>query len=110
MVSSPLSNPIKEFPHLFEGLGKTSVEYQITLEEGAEPYAINVPRRVAIPLMPKVKAKLERMERLGVISRIEEPTTWCAGMAVVPKLGGKVHICVDLTREHLPRATCPSSS
>ena len=38
------------------------------------------------------------MERLGVISHIEETTTWCAGIVIVPKSGGKVRISVDLTR------------
>ncbi|XP_064468610.1 uncharacterized protein K02A2.6-like [Ornithodoros turicata] len=37
------------------------------------------------------------MERLGVISRVEEATEWCAPMVVVPKRNGKVRICVDLT-------------
>ena len=38
------------------------------------------------------------MEKLGVISKINSPTDWCAGMVVVPKSNGKVRICVDLTR------------
>ena len=36
------------------------------------------------------------MEALGVISKVEEPTPWCAGMVVVPKKFGKIRICVDL--------------
>ena len=36
------------------------------------------------------------MEELGVISKVSEPTEWCAGMVVVPKASGKVRICVDL--------------
>ena len=38
------------------------------------------------------------MESMGVITRIDEPTEWCAGMVVVPKRGGKVRICVDVTK------------
>ena len=38
------------------------------------------------------------MEKLGVVSKINSPTDWCAGMVVVPKSNGKVRICVDLTR------------
>ena len=38
------------------------------------------------------------MESMGVISRVNQPTEWCAGMVVVPKASGKVRICVDLTK------------
>jgi len=48
--------------------------------------------------MPKVKKELERMETMGVITRVQEPTEWCAGMVVVPKPNGSVRICVDLTK------------
>ena len=36
------------------------------------------------------------MEKAGVISKVSQPTPWCAGMVVVPKKNGKVCICVDL--------------
>ena len=35
------------------------------------------------------------MESLGVITKIEQATEWCAGMVVVPKKSGSVRICVD---------------
>ncbi len=57
-----------------------------------------MPRRVAIPMLPKVKAVLQGMEDMGVVSRVREPTEWCAGMVPFPKPGGKVRICIDLTR------------
>ena len=36
------------------------------------------------------------METIGVISKVDKPTPWCAGMVVVPKKGGDIRICVDL--------------
>ena len=45
--------------------------------------------------MPKVKAELEQM---GVVRHVREPTDWYSGIVVVPKGGGRVRICVDLTR------------
>jgi len=33
---------------------------------------------------------------MGVISKVDKPTPWCAGMVVVPKKSGAVRICVDL--------------
>ena len=73
-------------------------EYTIKLVEGAKPFSLATPRRVALPLLEPVKRELERMEKLGVIARVNEPTEWCAGMVVVPKADGRVRICVDLTR------------
>ena len=61
-------------------------------------FYFNSATKVTIPLMTKVKGELERMLELGVISEVEEPTKWCAGMVVVPKPNGQVRICVYLTK------------
>ena len=90
--------PEECFPNLFTGLGKLNGEYTICLREGAQPFALNTPRRVPVPLMRAVKDELDRMQRLGVIEPVETPTEWCAGMVVVPKHNGHVRICVDLTK------------
>ena len=105
-------SPIQRFPDLFKGLGKMEGEYTIQLKEGAVPFALTNPRRVAIPLMDSVIAELQRMEKLEVISRIDEPTDWCAGMVVVPKAKKQVRICVDLTKlnENVRRETPTSSN
>jgi hypothetical protein len=42
---------------------------KIVLEPDAKPYSVTVPRRVPIPLMPKVEAELKRMEEHGVIEK-----------------------------------------
>ena len=89
---------VKRFSHLFCGLGKLKDNYTIKLRKDAQPFSLTTPRRIALPLLPKVKAELQRMEDLGVISKVKEPTEWCAGMVVVPKANGKVRICVDLTK------------
>ena len=36
------------------------------------------------------------MEEMGVISKVDQPTEWCAGMVVVPKSNGSIRICIDL--------------
>ena len=50
--------------------------------------------------MKKVKEELERMEKLGVISKVDITADWRADMAVVPKPNGRIRICVDLTKLH----------
>ena len=48
--------------------------------EGGSRATFYTPRSVAIPLRSKVKEELHRMEAMGVISKISDPTPWCAGM------------------------------
>ena len=74
-----------------------------TMKEGAVPYAVTAPRRVPIPLMEAVKKALADMEENGVITKVTQPTDWCAPMVPVlkptqPGEEKKVRICVDYKR------------
>ena len=89
-----LADVKKDFPKLFTGLGDFGKPYAIKLKEDAKPHALYTPRNVPIPLQGKVLEELNRMESLGVISKVSEPTSWCAGMVVVPKQSGDVRICL----------------
>ena len=91
-------SPKDQYPSLFRGLGKLKGDYHIELRDDARPFALSTPRRVAIPLLKSVQQELDRMERTGVITKVNQPTEWCAGMVVVPKANGGVRICVDLTK------------
>ncbi len=75
------------FPKAFNGLGILGEEYEIKL---GCPYAINAPLNVPIPLRPKVQEEINRMEKIGVIRKVSQPTPWCAGMVVVPKKSGSI--------------------
>ncbi|KAK3738629.1 hypothetical protein RRG08_006727 [Elysia crispata] len=86
-----------EFPELFKSLGKLADPYTIRLRPDVEPKCICTARRIAHPLLPKVKAEIDRMITEGVISPVEQPTDWCSGIVVVPKPNNTVQICVDLT-------------
>ena len=101
----------KKYPQLFHGLGELEGEYEIQLKPNAQPFAITSPRRIPLPMKSKVKAEITRMEKLGVIRKVEQSTEWCAGMVTVPKPNGKVRICVDLTKlnESVCRENVPTS-
>ena len=87
---------IYKFPSLFQGLGSFGEEYTIKLKDGAKPFAIFTPRHVPMPLRTRVKEELHKMESMQAISKVEQPTPWCAGMVVVPKKTGTIRIFVDL--------------
>ena len=86
-----------EYPDLFHGLGKMEVPYKISLKDDAQPFAINVPRRIVLPLVDKTKKELRRTE--DVMCNCESRTTYrlVCPMVVVPKKDD-VRICVDLTK------------
>lgn len=81
---------------MFNGLSNIGEEYTIRLKPDAVLYSLFTLRKVALPLHKKVRDELHQMETMGVITKVTEPTSWCAGMVVVPKRSGDVRICVDL--------------
>jgi len=108
-IYTSLADVKNEFPKVFEGLGSFGEPYKIQLKDDAKPHALYTPRNVPIPLREKVREELNRMESIGVISKVTEPTAWRAGMVVVPKRSGDVRICVDLKalNESVMRETHP---
>ena len=94
-VEASLHTIVEKYPTLFQGLGSMGDPYDIQLQPEAQPYALFTSRNIPLPLRLKVKQELERMESLGIISKVDEPTPWCAGMVVAPKKGGAIRICVD---------------
>ena len=54
---------------------------------------VHAARKVTVALREKVKAELDRMEKLNVISKVDEPTKWVNSMVVVPKQNGAVRTC-----------------
>ena len=85
----------QEFPSLFTGLGTLQGDYEIQVKPDAQPFSLGTARNIPIPPRDKVKQELDAMEAQGVISKVQQPTPWCAGMVVVKKNRG-VRICIDL--------------
>lgn len=86
--------------NVFGDLGEFKCDpVQIRIRRDAEPYSVNTARRIPIPLLPRVKAELDRMLKLNVIQKVTEPTEWCAPMVPVVKKGNRgIRICVDLKK------------
>ena len=95
-ISLNNSSIINQYPKIFTGLGTFKKDFEITIKPEAKPFAIYIPRKVPLPFRQKVQDELARMESLGIISKVDTPTPWCAGMVVVPKKDKTVRICVNL--------------
>ena len=67
--------------------------YTMQLKPEVQP-VVHAARKVTVALREKVKAELNKMEKLNVISKVDEPTKWVNSMVMVPKPNGAVRICL----------------
>ena len=72
-------------PKVFPALGCMPGKYEIKVREGVTPFNLAAPRRIPIPLLPRVREELKRMEDMGVIEKVDQPTEWCPPVVVIPK-------------------------
>lgn len=108
------SNLLSEYKDVFEGLGCMEGEVEIKLKQNAIP-VVNPPRNVPVALHDKLKNKLDNMVKMGVLTRVSEPTEWVNSMVTVVKPSGELRVCLDprnlnqaICREHFPMKTIDS--
>ena len=94
---------MREFPDRFTGIGKFPGEYKIQLHPHAH-LVIHAPRKCLIALCSKVMEHLAKMEALGVISHVDQPTDWVSSITYIQKANSELHLCLDLC--DLNRAIC----
>lgn len=83
-----------EYADVFEGIGCLEGEHTIRIDENVIP-RVHPPRKIPVTLRENLKIELNRMEKLKVIKRIEEPTQWVNPIVIVEKSNGKLRICLD---------------
>ena len=93
----------REFSNRFTEIGKFPDEYKIQLHPDAH-LVIHAHRKCPIALHPKVKEHLAKMEALGVITHIDQPTDWVLSITYIQKANGELCLCLDL--HDLNRAIC----
>ena len=87
-----------QFPSCFDGIGKLK-DYQlhIPVDESVEP-VIQGLRRVPYNLREKLEKKIDELESLDIIEKVQGTSRWCSPIVVVPKSDGDVRVCVDMRR------------
>ena len=94
-IRSSNQDLIKKFPDRFKGIGWFSGEYTIRLHDNAQS-VIHAQWKSPISIHPKVKAELDKMVKLGVITPVDEPTDWVSSAAYTWKASGELHLCLVL--------------
>ena len=85
---------MEEYEDVFQGLGCLPGEYNIEIDETAVP-RVQACRKIPFPLHEKLKLELERMQKMDVIVKVEEPTDWVSSIVVAQKPNGKLRVCLD---------------
>ena len=88
------SDIIDAYPDRFEGIGSFRGEFHITIDKSVPP-VVHSPRRCPIHLKDEVKTELEKMEELGVITKVSAPTDWVSSIVYSRKSNNKLRICLD---------------
>ncbi|XP_068712222.1 uncharacterized protein [Montipora foliosa] len=85
-----------KYPKVFTGLGKLkNFQLKLHVDESVTPI-VQAMRRIPCSRKQKVIAKLEELEALDVIEKVNGPTSWVNPLVAVEKSNGDVRICLDM--------------
>jgi hypothetical protein len=86
---------LKKFKDVFTGIGELpGEEYTIKLRADAVPVQ-HTPRHCPEKKKEAYQAELRRMEKLGIIQKVEEHTKWVNSVVPACKSNGDIRICLD---------------
>ena len=76
------------------------------MKEDAEPF-IDHPRKFAIHIKEDLKRELDKMERDGIIRKIQGHTDWCSSLTLPRKKDGSIRVCLDPQKLNMNLKRCP---
>lgn len=95
-ITEPITKDFlqRQYPILFEGLGKLEGELHLRIDATLQPTKIPT-RKVPISLKTDLKNELDRLQKLGIITPVSTPTDWISSMVVARKPSGAIRLCID---------------
>ena len=75
-------------------LGVLPGKVHLHVDDAAHP-SIMPARRIPIAVRPHLEDELDRMSNSGVITKVEEPTTWVSQLIIARKKYGSMRVCID---------------
>ena len=97
-ISTDIENA---YPNLFTGIGKLKdFQLRIPIDKSVEPVVQRI-RRVPYHLREKLEKKLESLEQMDIIEKVETPSQWVSPIVTVPKREDDIRVCVDMRQPNL---------
>ena len=110
-VNTTEPNLTEQYEDNFGENGCLKGEHHISMDPAVKPVA-HPPRKIPISMFEKLKAELEKMKKLDVIEKIDEPTNWVSSLVIIEKPDGNICLCLDpkdlnkaIKRHHHPMPT-----
>ena len=107
-----LDQIVQQYSDVFDDkLGQLEGRLHLDIDPTVTPVQLPA-RRIPVSVKDELITELDRLERDGLIERIDKPTDWVSALVVVRKPKGGLRICIDpkllnrvLKRCHYPIAT-----
>ena len=105
-------NVVNDFDDVFEGeIGTLEGNLGLVIDKTVP--SVKLPcRRWPNPVKEKVRVEIERLEGLGVVEKVTQPTDWISSLVVTMKPNGQARLCIDpkplnkaIMRNHYPMRT-----
>ena len=96
-VQTPMTEAeqiMADYADVFKGLCCLDGSYHIKIDKSVNP-VVHPPRKVPFALKDQLKTELDRMENIGAITKVTEPTEWVNSIVITEKKNGKVRVCLD---------------
>ena len=93
-ISTTEPNLIEQYEGIFDEIGYLKGEHHISMDPAVKP-VVHPPRKIPISMLEKLKAELERMKKLDVIRKVDEPTDWVSSLVIIEKPDGNIRLCLD---------------
>ena len=90
------SEILDKFPELTNGVGKLKdYQLEIPIDHGVQPVA-QPTRRIPYKLREKLDRKLDELEKLEIIEKVDGPSSWASPVVCDPKGSDDIRLCVDI--------------
>ena len=77
-----------------DDLGRLPGIVHLEVDPNHQPVVLPA-RKIPVSVRDQFKVELQRLERLGVITPVEEPTEWVSQIVVAVKTSGALRVCID---------------
>ena len=97
---------ILQYPEVFKCLlGTLPGEVHLEIDTEVQPVVTPPPPTNSYSAYrPKFKDELDRLQKLGVITPVSEPTPWVSSVAIATKKSGDIRVCIEIFQKKVKQA------